>query len=124
MLCYDSTFFNVVKTMERNFSRYMTNSQLSIKIIAHFYASLQIPKHRSSKHIRLWDYPTGIYLFKVNNGNRTMYETCLKLTKKHQNVVIHVVLASLLVTLNRFHIGNFEQISHIVLVFPLSTLNK
>ena len=117
MLCYDSTFFNVVKTMERNFSQYMTNSQLSIKIIAHFYASLQIPKHRSSKHIRLWDYPTGIYLFKVINGNiRTMCETGLKLTIK---------------TPERGHwrrsgvfIGNFEQISHIVLVFPLSTLNK
>ena len=29
------------------------------------------------------DFPISIYLFKVNNGNtRTMYDNCLKLTKK------------------------------------------
>ena len=43
--------------------------------------------------------PTGIYLFKVNDGkNRTMCEICSKLTMK-----IDVVLVSLLLTLNRFH---------------------
>ena len=61
--------------------------------------------------------PAAIYLFKVSNGNiRTIYEVCSKLTRK---------------TPERFHwnysgiyITNFEQISHIVLVFPILTLNK
>ena len=61
--------------------------------------------------------PAGIYLFKVNNRNtRTMCETCPKLAIK---------------TPKRCHwrcsgvfIVNLEQISHIVLVFLLLTLNK
>ena len=59
----------------------------------------------------------GIYLFNFNNRNtRTMCEICLKLTIK---------------TPERRHwrrsgvfIGNFKQISHVILVFLLSTLNK
>ena len=61
--------------------------------------------------------PPGVYLFKDNNGNtRAMHETGLKLTIKAPE---------------RRHwrrsgvfIVNFEQILHIVLVFPLLTLNK
>ena len=46
--------------------------------------------------------PADIYLLKVNNGNtRTMCEISSKLT-----------------------VVNFEHVSHIVLVFPLLTLNK
>ena len=62
-------------------------------------------------------YVAGIYLFKVNNrSTRTMCEICSKLTLK---------------TPERRHwrrsgvfIFNFEQISLIVLVFLLLTLNK
>ena len=59
----------------------------------------------------------GIYLFKFNNGNnKAISEICSKLTIK---------------TLERHQwhcsgafIVNFEQVSDIVLVFPLLTLNK
>ena len=58
--------------------------------------------------------PAGIYFFKFNNGNtRTMCETCSKLTMKTakpRRTDVFVV--------------NFEQISRIVLVFSLLTLNK
>ena len=62
-------------------------------------------------------FPAGIYFFKVNNGNtKTMCEICSKLTMntpelrqwRRSGVVI----------------VNFEQISNIVLVFPLLTLSK
>ena len=61
--------------------------------------------------------PAGIYFFKVDNGNtRTMCEIRSKLTIK---------------TSERRHwrrygifIVNFEQVSHIALVFPLLSLNK
>ena len=61
--------------------------------------------------------PTGIYLFKVNDGNiRTMCEICSKLAIKtplrRQKCCSGVF------------IGNFEQISQVVLVFPLLILNK
>ena len=48
---------------------------------------------------------TGIYLFKINNGNTTaMCETCSKLTVKIlERDVIDVVLVFLLLTLNRFY---------------------
>ena len=52
-------------------------------------------------------HPTGIYLFKVNNGNiRTIRETCSKLiikTPDRINYVTDVVLASLMLTLNRIY---------------------
>ena len=63
------------------------------------------------------NYPAGIYLFKVDSRNtRTMCEVCSKLTIK---------------TPERRHwrrsgvfIVNFEQISHIVLIYLLLTLNN
>ena len=62
-------------------------------------------------------FPVGIYLFKVNYRNtRPVREICLKLTikapERHES--------------RRFgyFFVNFEQISHIVLVLPLFTLNK
>ena len=49
-----------------------------------------------------------IYLFKVNNWNtKTVCEICSKLAIKKPGFIV-----------------NFEQISHIVLVFPSLTLNK
>ena len=53
-----------------------------------------------------------IYMFKVNNGNtRTMCEICSKLTiKTPERSDVFIV--------------NFEQILHIVIMFPLLTLNK
>ena len=54
--------------------------------------------------------PTIFYLFKVKNGNtRTICEICSKLT-------INIP--------ERRHWLQFEQISHIVLLFPLSTFSK
>ena len=51
------------------------------------------------------------YLLKVNNGNtRRMFEICSKLTIK--------------TTKRRVFTVNFEQISHIFVVFPLSTYEK
>ena len=65
--------------MERNFSRYMTNSQLSIKIMAHFYASLQIRKHGSSKHIRPWDYPEHFEIYsQLGRKSKTWFFTFLR----------------------------------------------
>ena len=62
-------------------------------------------------------YTACIYMFKINKGNtRTMCKMCSKLTIK---------------TLKRRHwrrfavfIVYFEQVSHMVLVFVLWTLNK
>ena len=52
--------------------------------------------------------PSGINI-KINNENiKTMYEICSKLKSKDTLVFM----------------GNFEQISHIALVFSLLTLNK
>ena len=46
-------------------------------------------------------------VFKVNNKNtRKMYETCSKQQWRHQNDVTDVVLVSLLLTLNIFHISS------------------
>ena len=60
--------------------------------------------------------PADIYLFEVNNGSiRTMCEICSELTIKTPERRHDVVLMPLLLTLN---------ISHIVLVFPSSTLNQ
>ena len=54
--------------------------------------------------------PAGTHLFKVNNGNtKAVCKKCSKLTVRRRFVVFIV---------------NFEQISLIVLVFPLLTLNK
>ena len=61
-------------------------------------------------------FPADIYLFKVNNENTiTMREICLKLvikTPERRQWRRYGVC-----------IANFEQISYIVLLFPLLTLN-
>ena len=52
-------------------------------------------------------------LFKIHNGNvRTMFEFCSKLTikipeRRHNDVI----LVSLLLTLNRFHMVDFERVN-------------
>ena len=63
-------------------------------------------------------FPANLYLFKVKNKNtRKRCEICLKLTIKHQNDVIDVNLAFLLLTLNIFptfssvSIVDFEQVN-------------
>ena len=62
-----------------------------------------------------FSYLADIYLFKVNNGNtRTMYKICSKVTIKKPERQINLVTSISI---------NFEQISHIALVFPLLTLN-
>ena len=59
-------------------------------------------------------FPAGVYLFKASNGNTRIFKIFSKLRIKHQKD-IDVDLAPLLLT--------FEQISHIVLVFLLLTMN-
>ena len=61
--------------------------------------------------------PTGIYLLKTNNKNiKIRCEICSKLTIRHKNNANGVVLVSLLLTLNIFHIRfgvsivNFEHV--------------
>ena len=76
----------------------------------HVSLESQGPKAKSTN-------PTGVYLFKANNGNaRAMCEICSKLKIK---------------TIERGHWryfdilnDNLEQISHIFLVFPLLALSK
>ena len=75
--------------------------------------------------------PTGIYMFKFNSGKtRTLYEICLNMTKRHQNdinrhfSVFIVYFWADFTHCSDVFIANFEQISHIVLMFPLLTLNK
>ena len=61
--------------------------------------------------------PSGIQLFKNNSGNtRTMREICSELTIKTPE--------SRLWHRSNAFIVNFEQVSNIVLIFPLLTLNK
>ena len=60
-----------------------------------------------------WNYPAGIYFFKVNNENtRTMCEICSKLTTTKTPERSHWRRSGVFVV-------NFEQISHNVVVFPL-----
>ena len=62
-------------------------------------------------------YPVGIYSFKVNNGNtRTMCENCSNSTVKTPEQR-HFCRSGVFIV-------NVEQISHILMVFPLLTLNK
>ena len=62
------------------------------------------------------DFHAGIYLFKVNNKNKTMCEICSKLTIETSERCHW--------RQSRVFILNLEHISHIVLVFPLLILNK
>ena len=53
----------------------------------------------------IYIYIASIYLVKVNNRTDTKrYEIYSKLTIKNQNDIIVVILASLLLTLDKFHI--------------------
>ena len=60
--------------------------------------------------------PAGIYLIKVNNGNRTLCEFCSKVTLKTPERRRRRRSEAFTV--------NFEQISHIVPVFQWFILNK
>ena len=62
-----------------------------------------------------WKYPTGNYMFKVNNRNtRTRYEICSKLTIKTPEQRHW----------RRSGIVNFKHISHLVLAFLVLTLSR
>ena len=64
-----------------------------------------------------WTFPAGIYLFRNNTENfREMYEKCSKLT-------IKIPEQGHCCRFGVFFV-NFEQISDIVLMFPLFTLNE
>ena len=59
---------------------------------------------RSSQKFPKVTYSANIYLFKVNNRKtRKRWEICSKLTIKHQNEAIDVVLVVLLLTLDIFY---------------------
>ena len=61
--------------------------------------------------------PASFYLIKVNNGNiKTLFEICSKLTLKAVEQC-HWRRSDVFIV-------NFEQPSHIALVFPLLTLNN
>ena len=60
--------------------------------------------------------PAGIYLFQVNNGDTRICEICSKLAMKTSERR-HLHSFGVLIV-------NFEQNSHIVLLFLLLTLNK
>ena len=63
-------------------------------------------------------HPAGIFLFKVNNGDtRTVREICSKLMIKTPERRQWRPCSGVFIV-------NFEQVSHIVLVFPLLTLSK
>ena len=68
-------------------------------------------------HLMQWNNPANIYLLKVNNRNiKKRYEICSLLTvKTPQRCQWH--LSGILIV-------NFENISHLFLVFILLTLNK
>ena len=67
-------------------------------------------------YVSIYIYSVGIYLFKINNGKTgTVCKICSKLRLIHPNDVRH---------LSGVFIATFEQISHIVLMFSLLTLNK
>ena len=71
----------------------------------------------SDKLVRASWFPTGNYMFKVSNEDtRTRFEICSKLiiktTERHQWGRSGVFIV------------NFEQISHLVLVFLLLTLRR
>ena len=59
-------------------------------------------------------FPTGIYLFKVNNGNKTFFWNLLKLDNKDTRTTLLTLFCCLYI----------EKISHIVLLFPFLILNK
>ena len=64
------------------------------------------------------NFPAGIYLFKVNSGNdRTMFEIYSKLTTIKTRERCYWRGSCVFIV-------NFEQISHIVLLFPLLTLSN
>ena len=87
--------------------------------------------------VSLCSYPAGIHLLRVNNEKtRAMCEICLKLTikapqqrlpyplKTTENLWFSDVFRGYRRRRSGVFIVNFEQISHIVLVFPLLSLNK
>ena len=76
----------------------------------------QCRSFRSDDDFPSVDYPVGNYMFKGNNRNtRATCEICSKLTiKTPERRYWHC---------SGVFIVNFEHISHLVLVFILSTLN-
>ena len=73
-------------------------------------------KETNQELLILQTFLTGIYLLKVNNRNtRTSSEICSKLTIKTPE--------GRQWRCSGVFILNFEHISHLVLVFPLLTLN-
>ena len=85
--------------------------------VEHFRAiSSENKKKRYKLSRTLWSIPLGIY-FKVNNRNtKTMCKICSKLTIKTPERCQW--------RRSGLFIVNFEQISHLFLLFPLLTLNK
>ena len=104
------------------------------------YSVVFITRFKHILHIFFEPFPLGIYMFKVNNRNtRTRCEICSKLALKTPERCRHLLAQSkhwkyendvwyLFKVNNKYtktsltsgvFIVNFEQISHIMLVFPL-----
>ena len=111
---------------------YLRNNIIILKVARSKISSSNADIHRLSKVLmkrretiflmccHFFYYPdlsAGIYLFKINNRNtRAICEICLQLTiktpeRRHWRR-------------SGFFFFNFEQISHIVLLFLMLTLNK
>ena len=77
------------------------------------------------KYMYSYLYPTGIYLFIVNNRNTwTVCQVCSKLTIKTPAVNYFRETLYLRMRRSGVFIINFEQDSHIALVFLLLTLSN
>ena len=88
----------------------------NLRALAEFQKILRFPEVGASAH--RYSTPAVIYLFKVNSGNtRAICEICSKIINKDTK-------STSLKSFYDVFIGNFEQILHIVLKFPLMTLKK
>ena len=98
-----------------NFCKRSKNWNSIIQVIYRkkFWKSSTVPRSYIQNH---WCILAGVYLFNVNNGNTvTMCEICSKLTTKKSERR----------QWRRFgFLVNFDNISHIVRISPLLTLNK
>ena len=104
------------------------------------FASMELARRIDDAKVRIMHFSevsAGIYFFKVSNrNNRTMWEICSKLTIKktelhlifpwkHQKTSVFLMFErEYMTSLWCFFFVNFEQISHIDLLFLLLTWNK
>ena len=135
LFLYSINFLKILNETERNYVGMSIKRSLGNSLKKHVLKSSQyiVPSrkvinktvntwcnlHKGNSHIISFQlcYPTGNYLFKVNNRNtRTRCEICSKLTIK--------TLERLPWRCSGVFIVNFEHISHLVLKSLLLTLSR